>query len=76
MDDVRDSGNTLAATLTIAVPTVAVLRGADLAPAGGAGLGLAITRDIVRRHRGTIAIDGAHRPGTRFVVTLPTVNGQ
>jgi len=49
---------------------------ARTADVGGAGLGLAITREIVRRHRGTIAIDGAHRRGTRVVVTLPTVSGQ
>jgi signal transduction histidine kinase len=40
--------------------------------AGGAGLGLAITREIVERHGGTITIDADHRPGTRFVVVLPT----
>ncbi|WP_039799248.1 sensor histidine kinase [Nocardia araoensis] len=37
---------------------------------GGAGLGLAIVRDVVQRHGGTIHVaDGA--PGARFVVTLP-----
>ncbi|MEV6253092.1 HAMP domain-containing sensor histidine kinase [Nocardia sp. NPDC051911] len=37
---------------------------------GGAGLGLAIVRDVVERHGGTIHVtDGA--PGARFVVTLP-----
>jgi signal transduction histidine kinase len=39
---------------------------------GGTGLGLAIAMDIVRRHHGSIAIDPDHRPGTRFVITLPT----
>jgi signal transduction histidine kinase len=39
--------------------------------AGGAGLGLAITRDIVERHGGTVVVDDAPLPGTRFVVTLP-----
>lgn len=37
---------------------------------GGAGLGLAIVRDVVERHGGSIHVtDGA--PGARFVVTLP-----
>lgn len=39
--------------------------------AGGAGLGLAITRDIVTRHGGTIAVDPAHHPGARIIVALP-----
>jgi signal transduction histidine kinase len=38
---------------------------------GGAGLGLAITRDIVERHGGTVVVDDGPEPGTRFVVTLP-----
>jgi signal transduction histidine kinase len=39
---------------------------------GGAGLGLAITLDIVQRHHGTMSIDPRHEPGARFIVTLPT----
>lgn len=38
---------------------------------GGTGLGLAIVREIIERHGGQISIDGSHRPGARFVVTLP-----
>jgi signal transduction histidine kinase len=38
---------------------------------GGTGLGLAIARDVVERHGGTITIDPAHHPGTRFIITLP-----
>ena len=38
---------------------------------GGAGLGLAIARDIVEGHGGTITIDPDHRPGARFVVAVP-----
>lgn len=39
--------------------------------AGGAGLGLSITRDIIERHGGTIMIDPDHHPGARFVITIP-----
>jgi len=44
---------------------------ARTATTGGAGLGLAITRDIVERHGGTVTVDSDHHPGARFVVTLP-----
>jgi signal transduction histidine kinase len=38
---------------------------------GGSGLGLAIARDVAVRHGGTLAVDAAHGPGARFVLTLP-----
>jgi signal transduction histidine kinase len=41
---------------------------------GGAGLGLAITRDVVSRHGGTIAIDDAPLGGARFELRLPTTS--
>jgi signal transduction histidine kinase len=44
---------------------------ARTAGTGGAGLGLAIARDIVVRHGGSIEIDPAHPAGARVVITLP-----
>jgi signal transduction histidine kinase len=39
--------------------------------AGGVGLGLAIARDIVARHGGTLTVDPGHHPGARLVIRLP-----
>jgi two-component system heavy metal sensor histidine kinase CusS len=38
---------------------------------GGAGIGLAITREIVRAHGGDVRIDAEHVGGSRFVLELP-----
>lgn len=38
---------------------------------GGAGLGLAIVRDVVERHGGSIAVTGAPGGGALFTVRLP-----
>jgi signal transduction histidine kinase len=37
---------------------------------GGAGLGLAIVRELVRMHSGTVTLSDA-RPGLRVAVSLP-----
>jgi signal transduction histidine kinase len=37
----------------------------------GIGLGLALVRIIAELHRGTIALDPAHRPGTSVLLRLP-----
>jgi signal transduction histidine kinase len=38
---------------------------------GGAGLGLAIARDIAERHAGSLTLDENFSPGARFVLRLP-----
>lgn len=38
---------------------------------GGAGLGLAIVRDVVERHEGSIRVEASAPGGARFVVELP-----
>ncbi|WP_327435755.1 HAMP domain-containing histidine kinase [Streptomyces sp. NBC_01201] len=39
---------------------------------GGAGLGLAIARDVVSRHGGTLAVGTASAGGARFTLRLPS----
>jgi two-component system NtrC family sensor kinase len=39
--------------------------------AGGTGVGLSITREVVRRHRGTMSIESTFGAGTAFHVQLP-----
>jgi signal transduction histidine kinase len=39
--------------------------------AGGTGVGLSITREVVRRHRGTMSIESTPGSGTSFHVQLP-----
>lgn len=38
---------------------------------GGAGLGLAIARDVAARHGGRLTVDGAWEGGARFELWLP-----
>ena len=43
-----------------------------VSPTGtGAGLGLAIVREVVERHGGRVFVDLAHAPGARLVIELP-----
>jgi signal transduction histidine kinase len=43
---------------------------------GGAGLGLAIVRDVVDRHGGTVALSDSDLGGLRAEVTLPGATGE
>lgn len=38
---------------------------------GGLGIGLAVTKEIVERHRGSIAATRRSQGGTRFTITIP-----
>jgi signal transduction histidine kinase len=42
---------------------------------GGAGLGLAIARDVANRHGGRLVLDAHTAAGTRFVLTFPLHTG-
>ncbi|MBN2301391.1 MAG: HAMP domain-containing histidine kinase [Lentisphaerae bacterium] len=44
----------------------------DSRNAGGVGLGLAIVRDLVNRHKGAISVVSDKGKGTTFRITLPT----
>jgi signal transduction histidine kinase len=44
-------------------------------PRGNSGLGLAIVRELVRAHGGTIRAEAEAGAGTRFVFTLPVAEG-
>jgi signal transduction histidine kinase len=41
----------------------------------GTGLGLALTREIIEAHHGTITCEAREARGTRFRIVLPTVGG-
>ncbi|OGO52570.1 MAG: hypothetical protein A2148_08765 [Chloroflexi bacterium RBG_16_68_14] len=47
----------------------------DRSRGGGAGLGLAIAREVVQAHRGDICASSDRERGTEFVVTLPVAGG-
>jgi two-component system sensor histidine kinase BaeS len=42
---------------------------------GGAGLGLAISKEIVEKHKGTLQVKSTEGKGTTFIIKLPLCNG-
>lgn len=46
-------------------------RGRETRGTGGAGIGLAVVKQIVHAHRGSVSVNPAPSGGARFVVTLP-----
>ncbi len=46
---------------------------ADTRKIGGTGLGLALIREIIEAHRGTVRVESEHGKGSRFYITLPVV---
>jgi signal transduction histidine kinase len=43
---------------------------------GGSGLGLALVKEIVERHRGTVTVESREGEGTTFRVCLPEVEAE
>jgi signal transduction histidine kinase len=37
----------------------------------GTGLGLAVSRDIIEKHRGTLTVENTSASGTEFLIILP-----
>ena len=50
-------------------------RGRAPGGAGGAGIGLAVVRQIAAEHGGTVAVEDGASGGARFIVTLPGLAG-
>jgi signal transduction histidine kinase len=47
-------------------------RSAERSGQGGSGIGLAVVRDLVLQHGGSVSVDTAPGGGARFVVELPS----
>ena len=45
----------------------------DSSPAGGAGLGLAIVREIAERYRGRLVLESTPGQGSRFEIRFPGI---
>jgi len=65
---IRDNGPGIAAAVR---PRIFEAFFTTKAPRAGMGLGLAIAKEIIETHGGTIALAESDRPGTVFVIRLP-----
>jgi len=73
---VRDNGCGIARDRldTIFEPFVTTRNGGPDGSPRGTGLGLALCRDIVTEHGGTITVESQPSQGTTFLITLPAVS--
>lgn len=71
--DVADTGEGMAPDVADQVFT-RFYRGKNAKGEHGAGLGLAITRELIRLHDGTISVASTLGKGTTFTVRLPTTS--
>ena len=65
---IRDNGPGIAAAVR---PRIFEAFFTTKAPRSGMGLGLAIAKEIIETHGGTIALAESDGPGTVFVIRLP-----
>jgi two-component system sensor histidine kinase BaeS len=51
-------------------------RGRNSGGVAGSGIGLAVVRELVEAHRGTVSVDSSPGHGTTFTITIPLGHDQ